>query len=575
MFSIVIPTYKRDEDLEECLQSIRENSTDKNIEVIVLHGGFESTAAVCEKYGALSVLDHARENGKRVKSLWAIINDGIKMAKSQYVLYLNDDCLVMPGWDSICAKYFEDKKTGLLVCRSKGIGQDPNFRIIRTLFFDFPCANYAILNKETGVLFDENYNWYWGDGDYPLELAYRTDYKIAESTEDLIIHNHKIDESRLQHDTSPNVILDEQYHRNKWADFKRKGNRVVRKTKVDHLVRKAKNVAKLILKKLKERKLLVTEKKISRKDNRLRYYVYGYSSNDPDFVKNYYFKDFLCLDDTKLRPSPYKPQIRFFEVHGGKNVRNQIKKMPHRFTAFMTGECVKSNMLPNVKYYADNCLNDADVSLGFDVIESDHYERYPYWLLCHFKPTMNRDEIAAKVKEFNSRKFEKTDFASLIASHDYSGIRENMVDAFSAVGKVKCPGKFRFNDGELKLLYNDSKEEYLKHFMFNLCPENDAVPEYVTEKIFDAFWAGAIPVYNGGDRNPEPEVINPEAFIFYDPENPQEAIAKVKELYENKNAYEEFMKKPKLLDSSVDWIYEKMQSVYKKYEIVLKQKALI
>lgn len=247
MFSIVIPTYKRDEDLEECLKSIRENSTDKNIEVIVLHGGFDSTAAVCEKYGALSVLDHARENGKRVKSLWAIINDGIKMAKSQYVLYLNDDCLVMPGWDTICAKYFKDKKTGLLVCRAKGIGQNPNFRIIRTLFFDFPCANYAILNKETGILFDEKYNWYWGDADYPLELAFRTDYKIAESTEDLVIHNHKIDESRIEHNTSPNLIKDEEYHRKKWDGFKRVGDRVVPLSSFELIKKKLKRLIKKML----------------------------------------------------------------------------------------------------------------------------------------------------------------------------------------------------------------------------------------------------------------------------------------------------------------------------------------
>lgn len=36
MFSIIIPTYKRDEDLTECLESIQAN-TSQLVEVIVLH----------------------------------------------------------------------------------------------------------------------------------------------------------------------------------------------------------------------------------------------------------------------------------------------------------------------------------------------------------------------------------------------------------------------------------------------------------------------------------------------------------------------------------------------------------
>ena len=45
-FSIIIPTYNRDEDLEECLKSLKEKSSYEN-EIIVLYNLNEKTKA-CE-----------------------------------------------------------------------------------------------------------------------------------------------------------------------------------------------------------------------------------------------------------------------------------------------------------------------------------------------------------------------------------------------------------------------------------------------------------------------------------------------------------------------------------------------
>lgn len=43
----------------------------------------------------------------------------------------------------------------------------------------------------------------------------------------------------------------------------------------------------------------------------------------------------------------------------------------------------------------------------------------------------------------------------------------------------------------------DDKMEILSHFRFALCFENCVYPGYVTEKILDAFFAGAVPIYMG------------------------------------------------------------------------------
>ena len=43
----------------------------------------------------------------------------------------------------------------------------------------------------------------------------------------------------------------------------------------------------------------------------------------------------------------------------------------------------------------------------------------------------------------------------------------------------------------------DSKYEVMSHYDFALCFENMAMSGYVTEKIFDCFYAGTVPVYLG------------------------------------------------------------------------------
>jgi hypothetical protein len=55
------------------------------------------------------------------------------------------------------------------------------------------------------------------------------------------------------------------------------------------------------------------------------------------------------------------------------------------------------------------------------------------------------------------------------------------------------------------------KDEVLKSYMFNLCPENSMYPGYYTEKVPEAFAAGCIPI-TWADQNIARE-FNPGAFI--------------------------------------------------------------
>lgn len=66
-----------------------------------------------------------------------------------------------------------------------------------------------------------------------------------------------------------------------------------------------------------------------------------------------------------------------------------------------------------------------------------------------------------------------------------------------------------------------SKRDVLRNYRFSLCFENaGGIPGYITEKIFDCFTAGVVPVYLGWDKVsdliPQATFINKRDFASYD-----------------------------------------------------------
>lgn len=218
MISIIIPTYDRNDQLAECLASIRKNSKFQN-EIVILHPDEDKMIAkLCSKYKAISVLDGSRARGKRVISLWAIINRGIELSSRRYVCWLNDDCLVLKNWDEYALKYFKtNNDTGLVVLKSKGIGGNPTFRTIKALY-DIDCANYAVLDRTCGVRFDEKYSWFYGDADIAVQTKILFHREVVATVENCIIHNHIEDAHRIQNESDPRALRDERIFVKKWKN---------------------------------------------------------------------------------------------------------------------------------------------------------------------------------------------------------------------------------------------------------------------------------------------------------------------------------------------------------------------
>ena len=337
-------------------------------------------------------------------------------------------------------------------------------------------------------------------------------------------------------------------------------NRVVRKIRRETSEIYGKNIQ------LKQDKKIYNETKLHFCDTGLWASFKQYSYSQP-FVRAL---SMACKNKNlpELQYCHYKPELEFFSVNCK---RNAIDKSNAKIKIFYTGEDVNRNYTN----YKDLLLDKTDLSLGFDYPEArnnaSNYLRYPYWMLCFFGYTEDKDEIKEKVDWINNRPNNRERFCSYVAFHDDDGLRKSIIDMAETIAPVSCGGASYHNDDSLKNEYNDDKQAYISHFMFNICPENVSVKGYTTEKLFQAFAGGCIPIYYGSEGHPE-AFVNTKTIVMYDGNNKDEVIQKIKLLKDDEKYYNEFIKQPRLYENAVDCIYQMNHDLRIKYEEILERK---
>ena len=136
-----------------------------------------------------------------------------------------------------------------------------------------------------------------------------------------------------------------------------------------------------------------------------------------------------------------------------------------------------------------------------------------------------------------------------------------MYNQISKIDNINCPSKLFHNDDTLKSVFNDNKIEYLKNFKFNICPENTISDGYITEKLFDSFKAGCIPIYNG-DENIELDLVNKNALLFFKKDEDNiELLKEIEKLHKDDKLFDSFQKQIKIYDSMVDYLWERRVKV--------------
>lgn len=250
--------------------------------------------------------------------------------------------------------------------------------------------------------------------------------------------------------------------------------------------------------------------------------------------------------------------LNFASVFGRKEVLELVSSP----LVFYSGENVHN---PAFCAYSDHLLTNLHINLGlgFDYFENERYLRFPLWLMYMFNPRSQKEDIIAQCRKLRYPDISvKTDFCSMVASHDLNGLRVSMVAAINQIGHVCCPGKLLHNDDTLIDQFNDNKSDYLKQFKFNICPENSNSMGYVTEKIFESIQSGCIPIYWGSYNDPEPGILNKEAIIFWGKDGDNSAsLQLIESLLTNEQEYLDFVRQPRLLDGAEDIIWEMMSGL--------------
>ncbi|MBQ7199641.1 MAG: DUF1919 domain-containing protein [Selenomonadaceae bacterium] len=217
--------------------------------------------------------------------------------------------------------------------------------------------------------------------------------------------------------------------------------------------------------------------------------------------------------------------------------------------------------------YQDYCLDSVDLALGYEYLDNPKYIRFPSWIgYVVDGHKISKEQIKQRFDEINAARSTCKYQCVVINGHDMMNTRTPIYEKLKDVVQIKCAGKWNNNTDELKTVYGDDKIKYVHEFKFNICSENANRFGYVTEKIFDAFKAGSIPIYYGSDNNPEEGIINKNAVLFWNPDSDSEELVKeVIRLKTDENYYNKFMAQEKLYSkNATEFIYTTFEKLAKK-----------
>lgn len=255
--------------------------------------------------------------------------------------------------------------------------------------------------------------------------------------------------------------------------------------------------------------------------------------NDPH--NDNYFTKFIEENIGPVKKVKYTetPDILIASCFG--NINN-VQNIKAKCKLFYYGE----NLNRYPPYNNDKLLYDTfDLIVGFKNTDlSKKQIRFPLWLInYHYYKYNKNDNILTYIQNKHNKNINKKKdiFGSIIARHDRGGQRTKICDEFIKYGDIKAPGTYRKNTQSIGNTYND-KINYISRGTYNICPENSCYEGYFTEKIFQAFEGGTIPLYWAVDL-PEPEIINKNKYCFCDISNKDSLEKSISNVTRNPTQY--------------------------------------
>lgn len=215
---------------------------------------------------------------------------------------------------------------------------------------------------------------------------------------------------------------------------------------------------------------------------------------------------------------------------------NKVVSTKSRCKLFYYGE----NLNRYPPYNDDKLLQRTfDLIVGFkDTDISKKQIRFPLWLMYYKYYAYNEnDNILTHIqgKYDENVKKHKDLFGTIIARHDRGGQRTKIWNEISKYGSIKSPGTYRKNTESIGGTHRD-KINYISRGIYNICPENSCYEGYFTEKIFQAFEGGTIPLY-WAIGSPEADIINKNKYCFCPINNREELDKSINDIVSDKDKY--------------------------------------
>lgn len=185
-------------------------------------------------------------------------------------------------------------------------------------------------------------------------------------------------------------------------------------------------------------------------------------------------------------------------------------------------------------------------AISFDHVENERMYRLPLYVVYDFDNLLKRIPSFVTYKRSEEDIQTKTGFCSFVVRNPNCQKRNEFFHKLSKYKQVDSGGPL-FNNIGYVLEYGDnamkSKLEWLKNYKFNMCFENSSYPGYVTEKLYEAYIGGTIPIY-WGSATVEVD-FNPRAFLnWHDYKDDDAFMQAIIELDQNDDKYREMYMQP-------------------------------
>ena len=186
-------------------------------------------------------------------------------------------------------------------------------------------------------------------------------------------------------------------------------------------------------------------------------------------------------------------------------------------------------------------LNEVDYAMGFSHINYlDRFMRCPIYYQVYANYKYIRDKLLTNP---NRKKF----CAAVISnSKKFTSFRLKFIKELNKYKKVDMGGKYNNNVG----FYVENKVIFLSSYKFSIAMENSEGEGYTSEKIFQSFISGTIPIYYGNYLIDE--FINPKSFILIRNEKDiKSKIEYIKKIDNDDNLYKKILKENVIINYNI------------------------